>query len=213
MAKKLLSESQVSSFMKLANIDKDKIKNFTKLLKEESSGMGGTGGMEMEEDEPDSDMPEMDMESEEEASDMDMEPEAPETEVETDVTQLKDVLRDLLNELIPSAVEQAMAGSGSTELTVPDDMGGEEEEMDFSDEMTSDSGEDEVDMEDEEEVEEEEEEELQEAKKKKAVKKARNLEGGDAKKMKESLAFNNVDLVTDDEIVNEVLRRVIRKIV
>jgi len=74
-----------------------------------------------------------------------------------------------------------------------------------------------MDVEEEESDEEQEEEqELQEAKNKamKADKKTRNLKGGDAKKnMKESLAFDNVDLVTDDEIINEVLKRVIRRIV
>ena len=56
----------------------------------------------------------------------------------------------------------------------------------------------------------EEEQELQEIKK--AVKKARNLEGGDAK-IKESLAFKNIDVVTDNQIINEVLKRVIRRLV
>jgi hypothetical protein len=112
--------------------------------------------------------------------------------------------------------EAGVTSDGEGEM----DMG----DMDLeSDEMTdSDEGgmedEEELDMEEEDEGEEEQEEEqeLQEAKKKamKADKKTRNLEGGDAKKkMKESLAFDNVDLVTDDEIINEVLKRVIRRIV
>ena len=91
-----------------------------------------------------------------------------------------------------------------------------EDMEDMDSELESDlaSDEDEMDMEDEGE---EEEEELQEAKHdkkdKKDTKKALKPKGGDAKKMKEALSFDNVDLVTDDEIINEVLKRVIRRIV
>ena len=74
-----------------------------------------------------------------------------------------------------------------------------------SDEEEMDSDEEEMDSDEEEEY------ELQEAKKK-AAKKARNLKGGDAK-IKESLAFENVDIVTDNQIINEVLKRVIRRII
>ena len=206
MAKKtLLSENQIASFMKLANIRTDKIQNFKKVLKEGMDGMGGTGegtGNTLGEDEPEEEMPEMDMEP---AGDMDMEPEAPEETVETGSDELMSMIKD--------AVKAALADAGL----------GQEEEMEVSDEMEDmDMESDEEEMEDEEEGEEEEEEaeeeemeeyeELQEAKKK-ADKKARNLKGGDAKKMKESLAFDNVDLVTDDEIINEVLKRVIRRLV
>ena len=191
MAKKtLLSENQIASFMKLANIKSDKIQNFKKVLKEEYTGMGGvpTGNMEMEEDEPEAEM-EAGTEMEP-AGDMDMEPEAPEETVETGADELMGMIKD--------AVKAALEEAGISE-----EEGEEEEEM--SGEMAG--------MEDEEEEEEMEEyEELQEAKKK-ADKKARNLKGGDAKKMKESLAFDNVDLVTDDEIINEVLKRVIRRLV
>lgn len=192
MAKKtLLSENQIASFMKLANIKSDKIQNFKKVLKEEYTGMGGvpTGNMEMEEDEPEAEM-EAGTEMEP-AGDMDMEPEAPEETVETGADELMGMIKD--------AVKAALEEAGISEEEGEEE-GEEEEEM--SGEMAG--------MEDEEEM--EEYEELQEAKKK-ADKKARNLKGGDAKKMKESLAFDNVDLVTDDEIINEVLKRVIRRLV
>jgi len=225
MAKKtLLSESQVSKFMKLANIKSDKINGFKKRLNESYTGMEGTGGMEMEEDEEAADVGPSDegddmgtgMEAEE--MDMDMEPDAPEAGGDIEIES--DELGKLLAPMIKSAVMDALAEAGVTSGGDDEDMG----DMDLeSDEMTdSDEGgmEDEegMDMEEEDEGEEEEEEEqeLQEAKKKamKAAKKTRNLEGGDAKKkMKESLAFDNVDLVTDDEIINEVLKRVIRRIV
>lgn len=196
MAKKtLLSENQIASFMKLANIKSDKIQNFKKVLKEEYTGMGGvpTGNMEMEEDEPEAEM-EAGTEMEP-AGDMDMEPEAPEETVETGADELMGMIKD--------AVKAALEEAGiSEEEGEEEEEEGEEEEEEMSGEMAG--------MEDEEEM--EEYEELQEAKKK-ADKKARNLKGGDAKKMKESLAFDNVDLVTDDEIINEVLKRVIRRLV
>lgn len=230
MAKKtLLSESQVSKFMKLANIKSDKINGFKKRLNEEYDS-----GYTMGEDDEAADAGPSDegddMGMDDEAADMDMdmdvgdegdmEPEAPtggdDIEIESDE------LGKLLAPMIKSAVMDALAEAGVTS-----DGGDEMGDMDLeSDEMTSDEegmdmedeGEEELDMEeeDEAEMEEEEEQELQEAKKKamKADKKTRNLEGGDAKKkMKESLAFDNVDLVTDDEIINEVLKRVIRRIV
>ena len=211
MAKKtLLSENQIASFMKLANIRTDKIQNFKKVLKEESSGMYGTGGMEMEEDEPEAEMTDMDAGTDMEPA-ADTEPAPPEETVETGSDELMGMIKD--------AVKAALADAGL----------GHEEEMEASDEMADmdmESDEEEEEEQEEEEYEEEEEgeeeeeeeeemeeyEELQEAKKK-AAKKARNLKGGDAKKMKESLAFNNVDLVTDDEIINEVLKRVIRRLV
>ncbi len=196
MAKKtLLSENQIASFMKLANIKSDKIQNFKKVLKEEYTGMGGTGGMG--EDEPEEEMPEAEMEAGTEmepAGDMDMEPEAPEETVETGADELMGMIKD--------AVKAALEEAGISEEEGEEEGEEEEEEEEMSGEMAG--------MEDEEEM--EEYEELQEAKKK-ADKKARNLKGGDAKKMKESLAFDNVDLVTDDEIINEVLKRVIRRLV
>jgi hypothetical protein len=95
----------------------------------------------------------------------------------------------------------------SDEMT---DTGMESEEEGQEEEAEYDEEEEE---EEEDEMEEEEEEELQEAKKLKATKKARSTRGGDQKPMKESLAFGNVDLVTDDEIINEVLKRVIRRLI
>jgi len=213
MAKKtLLTENQVSNFMKLANIKQDKIDNFKKSVLKENYGMGGTIPTSMEEDEPAADeMSDMgDMGTGMEADDMDMEPEAPSTEADFEggADDFKAVLRDALKEVLPQVMAEL---EGAEEAD-------EEEDMDLDMDLASD--EEEVDMEDEEGEEEEGEmeDELQEAKHdkkdKKATKKTHNLKGGDLKhKMKESLAFDNVDLVTDDEIINEVLKRVIRRIV
>lgn len=212
MAKKtLLTENQVSNFMKLANIGQDRISNFIgsnkKKLNEEYTGMAGTGGME--EDEPaadESDMSDMgDMgDMEEEPVETDMEPEAPEGQIEASEDEFESFLTKALEKILPAALEKAMAGQGSDQ----------EEDMDFGD-MEVES-EDESELEDEDsEVEVEDEQptkELDETRNMKAAKKIRNTGGGDAK-MKESLVFQNVDLVTDDDIVNEILKRVIRKLV
>jgi hypothetical protein len=213
MAKKtLLTENQVSNFMKLANIKQDKIDNFKKsVLNETYTGLEGTGDMGEDEaaDAGPSDTGD-DMGTGMEADDMDMEPEAPSTEADFEggADDFKAVLRDALKEVLPQVMAEL---EGAEEAD-------EEEDMDLDMDLASD--EEEVDMEDEEGEEEEGEmeDELQEAKHdkkdKKATKKTHNLKGGDLKhKMKESLAFDNVDLVTDDEIINEVLKRVIRRIV
>lgn len=211
MAKKtLLSENQVSNFMKLANIKQDKIDNFKKSVLKENYGMGGTIPTSMEEDEPAADeMNDMDdMGTDMKADQMDMEPEAPSTEADFEggADDFKAVLRDALKEVLPQVMAEL---EGAEEAD-------EEEDMDLDMDLASDD--EEVDMDDEEEMDmEEEEEELQEAKHdkkdKKDAKKALKPKGGDAKKMKEALSFDNVDLVTDDEIINEVLKRVIRRIV
>lgn len=201
MAKKtLLSENQIASFMKLANIRTEKAQNFKKrVLKEEYTGMGGTGGMEMEEDEPEMSGDELEMDAGMDMAD-EAEPEQPDggtIEKESDelMNMIKSAVRDALTE----------AGLGSEE----EGMEGMDIDMDSEEEMDSDEEMPEEEVESEEES--EEEYELQEAKKK-AAKKARNLEGGDAK-MEESLAFENIDVVTDNQIINEVLKRVIRRII
>jgi len=203
MAKKtLLSESQVSKFMKLANIKSDKINGFKKRLNEnfqsgytmgedeEAADAGPSDeGDDMGMDDEAADM-DMDMEGGDEGGmDMDAEPEAPQGDIEVESEELG----KLLEPIVQKAVAKALASAGLT--------GGEDEDMDMgdmdmdleSDEMTDedeggmeDEGDMDMDMEEEGEGEEEEEEEqeLQEAKKKamKADKKTRNLEGGDAKK-------------------------------
>jgi hypothetical protein len=202
MAKKtLLSENQIASFMKLANIRSEKVQNFKKrTLKESMNGMGGTGGMEMEEDESEA--------AEEMGDDMEMEMDmADEVEPEQPVGGTIEKESDELMDMIKNAVKDALAEAG---------LNSEEEGIEGIDMESEEMPEEEMDSEEEGEEEEEEEDqmeeyELQEAKKK-AAKKARNLEGGDAKKLKESLAFSNVDIVTDEQIINEVLKRVIRRI-
>ena len=207
MAKKtLLSENQIASFMKLANIRTEKAQNFKKrVLKEEYTGMGGTGGMEMEEDEPEMSGDELEMDAGMDMAD-EAEPEQPDggtIEKESDelMNMIKSAVRDALAEAGLGSEEEGMEGMDidmDSEEEIP------EEEMD-SDEEEMDSDEEEMDSDEEEEY------ELQEAKKK-AAKKARNLEGGDAK-IEESLAFKNIDVVTDNQIINEVLKRVIRRII
>jgi hypothetical protein len=208
----LLTEKQVSSFMRLANIKQDKISNFIgngkKRLNEEYTGS-------MQEDEPaaDEDMGEMDDmgemgDMEEEPVEADMEPEAPEGQIEASEDEFEGFLTRALEKILPAALEKAMAGQGADQ----------EEEMDFGGMEDEDEGgmEDEDEMEDEDsevEVEDEEEpKELDEARNRRTAQRIRNTGGGDAK-MKESLVFENVDLVTDDDIVNEILKRVIRKLV
>ena len=200
----LLTEKQVSSFMRLANIKQDKISNFIgngkKRLNEEYTGS-------MQEDEPaaDEEMGEMDDmgemgDMEEEPVEADMEPEAPEGQIEASEDEFEGFLTRALEKILPAALEKAMAGQGADQ----------EEEMDFG------GMEDEGEMEDEDsEVEVEDEEptkELDETRNRRTAQRIRNTGGGDAK-MKESLVFENVDLVTDDDIVNEILKRVIRKLV
>jgi hypothetical protein len=206
MAKKtLLSENQIANFMKLANIRTEKAQNFkNRILKENMGGFGGTGGMdEMEEDEPSA--------AEQMGGEMEMAAEA-EPEQPTGGTIEKE--SDELMDMIKNAVKDALAEAGLGEEEGMEGMDMESEEEMPEEEMPEEEMEEEGEEEEEEEEEEGEMEEyeLQEAKKK-AAKKAHNLKGGDAKKMKESLAFDNVDLVTDDEIINEVLKRVIRRIV
>lgn len=211
MAKKtLLTENQVSNFMKLANIRQDRISNFIgnnkKKLNEEFTGMAGTGGME--EDEPAADEGDMgDMGGmEEEPVETDMEPEAPEGQIEASEDEFESFLTRALEKILPDALAKAMAGEGTDQ----------EEDMDFGDMEVEEESEDESELEDEDsEVEVEDEQptkELDESRNRRAAQKIRNTGGGDAK-MKESLVFENVDLVTDDDIVNEILKRVIRKLV
>lgn len=214
MAKKtLLSENQVSNFMKLANIKQDKINNFKKnVLKEEYTGMAGTGGMgeDVAADAGPSDTGD-DMGTGMEADEMDMEPEAPSTEADFEggADDFKEVLKNALREVLPQVMAELEGDEGGMEdMEGMDDMESDELESDLA---SDEEEEEEMDMEDE-----GEEEELQEAKhdkSKKDAKKALKPKGGDAKKMKEALSFDNVDLVTDDEIINEVLKRVIRRIV
>ena len=200
----LLTEKQVSSFMRLANIKQDKISNFIgngkKRLNEEYTGS-------MQEDEPaaDEDMGEMDDmgemgDMEEEPVETDMEPEAPEGQIEASEDEFEGFLTRALEKILPAALEKAMAGQGADQ----------EEEMDFGgmeDEGEMEDEDSEVEVEDEEEL-----KELDEARNRRTAQRIRNTGGGDAK-MKESLVFENVDLVTDDDIVNEILKRVIRKLV
>ena len=194
----LLTEKQVSSFMRLANIKQDKISNFIgngkKRLNEEYGSM--------QEDEPaaDEEMGEMDDmgemgDMEEEPVEADMEPEAPEGQIEASEDEFEGFLTRALEKILPAALEKAMAGQGADQ----------EEEMEDEGEMEDEDSEVEVE-------EEEPTEKLDETRNRRTAQRIRNTGGGDAK-MKESLVFENVDLVTDDDIVNEILKRVIRKLV
>lgn len=209
----LLTEKQVSSFMRLANIKEDKISNFIgngkKRLNEEYTGMAGTGGMQEDEPAADEEMGEMDDmgemgEMEEEPVEADMEPEAPEGQIEASEDEFEGFLTRALEKILPDALAKAMAGEGADQ----------EEDMDFGDMEVEDEEGSELEDEDSEvEVEDEQPtKELDEARNRRTAQRIRNTGGGDAK-MKESLVFENVDLVTDDDIVNEILKRVIRKLV
>ncbi len=211
--KPLLSESQVAKWMKLANIDQNATKSFLKESKtsksvlKENYGMNPVGARE---DEDMGDMgEEMDMGEEEGGMDvgdgsmgeepsvvgdeeMDMEAGGDEGEVEFD--SVEDLQKVLVNGLESESGRQALKNAimdALEELGLADEMGGEEEEP-------------EMDM--EEPAEEED-----------------SMEGGDEggdepaepAEDEEQLAegLENLEILTDNEIINEVLKRVIRRLV
>ena len=200
--KPLLSESQVAKWMKLANIDQNATKNFLKESKStskkslnENYGMNPVGAREDE----DMGMEDMDMGGEEEGGmeigdgAMGEEPSVVgDEELDMDMEAGGDegeVEFDSVEDLktvIKDAVKSALE-----ELGLADEMGGEEEEP-------------EMDM--EEPAEEED-----------------SMEGGDEggdepaepAEDEEQLAegLENLEILTDNEIINEVLKRVIRRLV
>ena len=200
--KPLLSESQVAKWMKLANIDQNATKNFLKESKStskkslnENYGMNPMGAREDE----DMGMEDMDMGGEEEGG-MDIgdgamgeEPSVVgdeeldmDMEAGGDEGEVEFDSVDDLKTVIKDAVKSALE-----ELGLADEMGGEEEEP-------------EMDM--EEPAEEED-----------------SMEGGDEggdepaepAEDEEQLAegLENLEILTDNEIINEVLKRVIRRLV
>lgn len=197
--KPLLSESQVAKWMKLANIDQNATKNFlseskstSKKVLKENYGMNPMGAREDEEMGMEDDM---DMGGEEEGG-MDMGDMGEESSVvgdeELDMEAGGDEGEvefdsvDDLKTVIKDAVKSALE-----ELGLADEMGGEEEEP-------------EMDM--EEPAEEED-----------------SMEGGDEggdepaepAEDEEQLAegLGDLEILTDNEIINEVLKRVIRRLV
>ena len=198
--KPLLSESQVAKWMKLANIDQNATKNFLKESKATSKKVlkenyGYTGAREDE----DMGMEDMDMGGEEEGG-MDIgdgamgeEPSVVgdeeldmDMEAGGDEGEVEFDSVDDLKTVIKDAVKSALE-----ELGLADEMGGEEEEP-------------EMDM--EEPAEEED-----------------SMEGGDEggdepaepAEDEEQLAegLGDLEILTDNEIINEVLKRVIRRLV
>ena len=200
--KPLLSESQVAKWMKLANIDQNATKNFLKESKStskkslnENYGMDPMGAREDE----DMGMEDMDMGGEEEGG-MDIgdgamgeEPSVVgdeeldmDMEAGGDEGEVEFDSVDDLKTVIKDAVKSALE-----ELGLADEMGGEEEEP-------------EMDM--EEPAEEED-----------------SMEGGDEggdepaepAEDEEQLAegLGDLEILTDNEIINEVLKRVIRRLV
>lgn len=202
--KPLLSESQVAKWMKLANIDQNATKNFLKESKStskkslnENYGMNPMGAREDE----DMGMEDMDMGGEEEGGmdigdgamgeepsvvgdeELDMDMEAGGDEGEVEFDSVDD-LKTVIKDAVKSALE---------ELGLADEMGGEEE-----------LEEPEMDM--EEPAEEED-----------------SMEGGDEggdepaepAEDEEQLAegLGDLEILTDNEIINEVLKRVIRRLV
>jgi len=211
--KPLLSESQVAKWMKLANIDKNATKNFLnesksnkKVLKEnysmnnpmgarEDEDMGMEDDMGMGEEDGGMDIGDGSMGEEpsvvgDEEMDMDMEAGGDEGEVEFD--SVEDLQKVLVNGLESESGRQALKNAimdALEELGLADEMGGEEPEMDM-----------------EEPAEEED-----------------SMEGGDEggdepaepAEDEEQLAegLENLEILTDNEIINEVLKRVIRRLV
>ena len=200
--KPLLSESQVAKWMKLANIDKNATKNFLseskttskKVLKENygmnSSPMGAREDedMGMEDDmgmgEEDGGMDIGDGSMGEEPSVVGDEEMDMDMEAGGDEGEVEFDSVDDLKTVIKDAVKSALE-----ELGLADEMGGEEPEMDM-----------------EEPAEEED-----------------SMEGGDEggdepaepAEDEEQLAegLENLEILTDNEIINEVLKRVIRRLV
>ena len=198
--KPLLSESQVAKWMKLANIDQNATKNFLKESKStskkslnENYGMNPMGAREDE----DMGMEDMDMGGEEEGGmeigdgAMGEEPSVVgdeeldmDMEAGGDEGEVEFDSVDDLKTVIKDAVKSALE-----ELGLADDMGGEEPEMDM-----------------EEPAEEED-----------------SMEGGDEggdepaepAEDEEQLAegLGDLEILTDNEIINEVLKRVIRRLV
>jgi len=197
--KPLLSESQVAKWMKLANIDKNATKNFLseskttskKVLKENygmNSHMGARededmGGMGEEEEEGGMEIGDGSMD--EDPSVVDDEGMDMDMEAGGDEGEVEfDSVEDLKT-VIKDAVKSALE-----ELGLADDMGGDEEpEMDMEEPA--------------------EEEDSMEG----------GVEGGDEPaepaEDEEQLAegLENLEILTDNEIINEVLKRVIRRLV
>ena len=199
--KPLLSESQVAKWMKLANIDQNATKNFLKESKatskkvlKENYGMGareddGMGDMDMEDG--------MGMDGEEEGGmdigdgSMDEDPSVVgDEEMDMDMEAGGDegeVEFDSVEDLktvIKDAVKSALE-----ELGLADDMGGEEPEMDTEEPA--------------------EEEDSMEGGDKGGDEPAEPAE--DEEQLAEGL--ENLEILTDNEIINEVLKRVIRRLV
>jgi len=194
--KPLLSESQVAKWMKLANIDQNATKSFLKESKTSKSVLKENYAMGAREDE---DMGDMGEEMPEEDGGMDIgdgamgeEPSVvgdEELDMDMGGEDEGEVEFDSVEDLktvIKDAVKTALE-----ELGLADEMGGEEEEP-------------EMDM--EEPAEEED-----------------SMEGGDEggdepaepAEDEEQLAegLENLEILTDNEIINEVLKRVIRRLV
>ena len=199
--KPLLSESQVAKWMKLANIDKNATKNFlseskttNKKVLKENYGMNSPMGarededMGMEDDmgmgEEDGGMDIGDGSMGEEPSVVGDEEMDMDMEAGGDEGEVEFDSVDDLKTVIKDAVKSALE-----ELGLADEMGGEEPEMDM-----------------EEPAEEED-----------------SMEGGDEggdepaepAEDEEQLAegLENLEILTDNEIINEVLKRVIRRLV
>ena len=199
--KPLLSESQVAKWMKLANIDKNATKNFlseskttSKKVLKENYGMNSHMGarededMGMEDDmgmgEEDGGMDIGDGSMGEEPSVVGDEEMDMDMEAGGDEGEVEFDSVDDLKTVIKDAVKSALE-----ELGLADEMGGEEPEMDM-----------------EEPAEEED-----------------SMEGGDEggdepaepAEDEEQLAegLENLEILTDNEIINEVLKRVIRRLV
>lgn len=193
MSKKLLSESQVNRWSKLANIKTGK-----KALNEMGMGHGMAYAREDEEEmAPEGDMggedmgdmgadAEMDMgDMGEEPMDMDL------GAAEAGADEEMSLDDDKLMSMIKDAVKSALVDAGLT-----DEMEGGEEEM----EMEEEGGEEEM------------EEEGEEAEGEEAEEGGDELSAEPGEEEEDMEALQEVEVVTNDELINETLKRVLARL-
>ena len=188
MSKKLLSESQVTRWHKLANIKSDR-----KVLNEMGMGMSGKPAYAREDEDPMAagdeagDMADMGMDAEadmggEDMGDLDLGMGAEEAAAEDMEMSVDD---DKLMNMIQDAVRKVLEDAG-----LMDEAGGEMEDMEMETEEEDTEGEEAEGGGD-----------------------ALSAEPGEEGEEEEEMApIQEVEVVTNDEIINETLKRVIRRL-
>jgi hypothetical protein len=188
MSKKLLSESQVTRWHKLANIKSDR-----KVLNEMGMGMSGKPAYAREDEDPMAagdeagDMADMGMDAEadmggEDMGDLDLGMGAEEAAAEDMEMSVDD---DKLMNMIQDAVRKVLEDAGLVE----DEAGGEMEDMEMETEEEDTEGEEAEGGGD-----------------------ALSAEPGEGEEEEEAPPIQEVEVVTNDEIINETLKRVIRRL-